>query len=114
VLDGAGAGRGLTVDAAVVPGAPPVYRLALSNASLTPLDGFMLQFNKNAAGLAPAAQAVAAPPVPPGGAAVTVDVPLTVSPALVAPGGGSKLQVAIRCTQLGVFYFDDVLPAGGL
>jgi len=113
VLDPAGAGRGLAADAAVVRGpggAAGVYRLRLANTTAAPLDGFMLQFNRNAAGLAPAAQAVPVGALPPGGGAVEVDVPLALAPTLVDAAAGARLQVALRCTQLGVFYYDDALP----
>lgn len=49
------------------------------------LDGFMIQLNKNAFGLAPTSQQVLFGPLPPGGSA-EASVGLAVSAAQVAPG----------------------------
>ncbi|KAK9841945.1 hypothetical protein WJX81_000273 [Elliptochloris bilobata] len=92
----------------------PVFRLAFSNSSAGALDGFMIQFNRNSFGLAPAAQAVPLGPLPPGGSA-TVDVPLAQNAALLAPGPATALlQVAVRSNQLGVAYFNAAADLGAL
>ena len=67
-----------------------VFRLAFSNGAGQALDGFMIQFNRNSFGLAPATQAVPLSSLPPGGSA-TVDVPLAQNAALLAPGAASAL-----------------------
>lgn len=70
-----------------------VFRLAFSNGTAGPLDGFMIQLNRNSFGLAPAAQAVPLGPLPPG-ASATADVPLAQSAALLAPGPATALLQA--------------------
>lgn len=88
-----------------------VYQLSVSNVAVgAPLNGFMIQLNKNALGLAPASQHVALDAVPPG-ATATARVPMVHNPALAAPEQGQLLQVAIKCNPLGVLYFNDSIPA---
>ena len=108
-------GKGLTVRGGVVAGPRgPVYQLSLTNGSAAPLDGFMLQLNSNAFGLAPGDQAVAVGTLAPG-ASGSAGVPLAVSAAKLAPGPASgRLQVALKTAQLGVFYWDDALPLGAV
>ena len=67
-----------------------MFRLAFSNGAGQPLDGLMIQFNRNSFGLAPAAQAVPLGALPPGGSA-TVDVSLAQNAALLAPGATTAL-----------------------
>eukprot|EP00877_Chromochloris_zofingiensis_P012411 jgi/Chrzof1/7423/Cz02g23050.t1 len=85
------------------------YNLTISNGSSGPVDGFMVQVNSNSFGLAPANQVVAVGSIPPGGKA-SAQVPMVHNPAKLATGPAtSKLQVALRTNQLGVFYWDDTI-----
>ena len=58
-----------------------------------PVDGFMIQFNKNALGLAPGATAVPLGTVPPGGSA-DASVPVPLSAAQVPPGAAPNVLQA--------------------
>ena len=74
----------------------PVYKLAFHNGTPGPLDGFMIQFNKNALGLAPTSQAVQLQTNPPGtplmpGQSAPASLPLAISPGMVAPGRATAL-----------------------
>ena len=106
-------GRGLEVRARVLgdlAGRLGVsYEMTFRNATTGQLDGFMVQFNQNWAGLAP--REVALPvAVPPGGSA-TYAVPVDFSGRAAGPPG--QLQVALRTNQQldpatgrpAVFYF---------
>lgn len=88
-----------------------VYSLNFENVSTgVGLDGLMIQFNKNAFGLAPASQVIAAGPIAPGTSA-SVAVPVVQPESLAAAGTApSVLQIAIKCTQLGVLYLTDHIP----
>lgn len=111
VVFGEDKGKGVIVRARMA-GTPAgiEYQLSVTNVSAgVPLDGFMIQLNKNSLGLAPASQAVAIDPVLPGATAFA-SVPMTQAPAMQAPEQGSQLQVAIKCNQLGVMYIVDRLP----
>ena len=113
-------GRGLSIAAALLRTGPQTatYRLRLSNATQATVDGLLIQFNKNAAGLAPLAPAIPLPApgglaAGSGGAGVEVDVPLSAGvSAQTDSSKGQLLQVAVRTNQLGVFYFDDAVPVG--
>jgi AP-1 complex subunit beta-1 len=93
-----------------------VYRLQLSNATSAAIDGLLIQFNKNAAGLAPRAAAIPLPApgsLRAGATGVEVDVPLSAgAEAQTDSSKGQLLEVAVRTNQLGVFYFDDAVPVG--
>ena len=89
---------------------PPCLQLSVSNLGGSPLDGFMIQLNKNALGLAPASQHVALPPVAPG-ATAAARVPMSDAPHLRAPEQGGLLQVALKVNPLGVLYVNDTIPA---
>ncbi|KAK9867573.1 hypothetical protein WJX84_010901 [Apatococcus fuscideae] len=104
-------GKGLSIYGAVARvGGQPVYQLRFQNDTAQPLDGFMIQFNKNTFGLAPANQSVSMSPVAPRSSGAA-SVPLVQNPAMVSPAQASpSLQVAIRNNQLGVAYFNDTLP----
>eukprot|EP00884_Botryococcus_braunii_P018680 jgi/Botrbrau1/5496/Bobra.27_1s0033.1 len=114
VLLPADKGKGLTITGRLArKNRSPVYELVFHNATPQLLDGFMIQFNKNSFGFAPASQSIPLAPLSPG-ATQTGLVPVTLSTAMLAPGAAtSLLQVAIRNTQQGVFYFNDAvyLPA---
>ena len=111
-------GKGLSISAALLRTSPTtaVYRLQLSNATSAAIDGLLIQFNKNAAGLAPRAAAIPLPApgsLRAGATGVEVDVPLSAGAAAQTDSSkGQLLQVAVRTNQLGVFYFDDAVPVG--
>ncbi|KAL4433786.1 hypothetical protein ABPG75_000227 [Micractinium tetrahymenae] len=112
VVFGEDKGKGVVVRASLVqaPAGGYDYELSVSNVSAgVPLDGFMIQFNKNSLGLAPASQAVQLDPVLPG-ATGSARVPMTHAAHLQAPEQGNVLQVAIKCNQLGVLYMNDTIP----
>ncbi|GIL87927.1 hypothetical protein Vretimale_6284 [Volvox reticuliferus] len=100
-------------------GGQAVYQLALRNDTLAPVDGLMIQTNRNSFGLSPVSQvlAVSSPAggaIPPGGLA-PVRVPLLVDPAKVTPPPlNTGLQVALRTNQVGVLYFNDTVPLSAL
>lgn len=85
-----------------------VYNLQFQNvAAGQALDGFMIQFNKNSMGLAPASQVIPVNSINPGS---TVDAAVKVvqsSNLMMQTPVSDVLQVAIRCNQLGVLYFTD-------
>jgi hypothetical protein len=90
-------GRGLTVRGAVVrAGGSPAYSLSLHNGSAAPLDGFMLQLNSNAFGLAPGNQVVAVGTLAPGASGAAA-VPLAFNAAKLTAGAAApRLQVRRR------------------
>ncbi|KAK9833824.1 hypothetical protein WJX74_006957 [Apatococcus lobatus] len=104
-------GKGLSIFGTVARvGGQPVYQLRFQNETAQPLDGFMIQFNKNTFGLAPANQAVNVGVIGPRSSG-SASVPLVQNPAMVSPAQAPPtLQVAIRNNQLGVAYFNDSLP----
>ena len=72
---------------------PAVYKLHFHNGSQGPLDQFMVQFNKNSFGLAPATQNIPVAQVAPG-ASQTAALPLTLSASMLSPAAvSSTLQV---------------------
>eukprot|EP00887_Chlorella_sp_A99_P005532 scaffold1.g5532.t1 len=102
--------QGLTISGRVArEGGQP---LAFQNAGPDPLDGFMIQLNKNALGLAPTDQAIPVGVVPPG-TRQEATVQLVQRPDMLPPGPSAQpaqLQAAIKTAQLGVAYLSDVLP----
>jgi hypothetical protein len=90
-------GKGLTVSAGLARGGDSlVYRLSVHNASAAPVDGWMIQFNKNSFGITPASQAIPLGPIP-AGATGAADVPLVTSQNLLSPAAASPaLQVCSR------------------
>ena len=74
--------------------ATAVYQMAFQNAAGGGLDGFMIQFNSNALGVAPASQHLQIQ-LGPGGNATTA-VPLTRNQAMVNPAAGRALQVGLN------------------
>jgi hypothetical protein len=100
----------------VVPGAhgAPAYELTFTNRTAAPLDGFQLQFNKNAFALAPAAQP-RAETVPPGESR-RCSLPLALTGQSSGPSATGALQVAVKSpSQNGaVFYFSDQVPLEAL
>lgn len=116
VLLGADKGKGLVIHGALaVEGRSHVLKLQFDNVSAgSTLDGFMIQLNKNVLGLQPANQVIAVAPVAPG-ASAAASVVLDQKPAMAAPAGGGPyvLQIAIKCTQLGVLYLSSPISLGG-
>ncbi|CAK0783703.1 hypothetical protein CVIRNUC_006902 [Coccomyxa viridis] len=102
----ADSGKGLSIKAAFAREAgSPVLRLQLTNGTQQNLDGFMIQFNKNAHSLAPVSQVISIPPLGPGDAA-GAEVPVTQNPAMSNPTANpATIQVAVRNNQQGVLYF---------
>lgn len=91
----------------------PTYTMTFENVSAAqPLDGFMIQLNKNTFGLSPADQVIALSPHAPiaQGQRATAIVPLVANAFNAVPAVSSTLQVAVKCAQLGVLYFEDVIP----
>ncbi|XP_057775861.1 beta-adaptin-like protein C [Salvia miltiorrhiza] len=84
------------------------YSMLLENNSQVPLDGFMIQFNKNTFGLA-AGGPMQVPPIQPGTSASTL-LPMVLFQN-VSPGPPSSLlQVAVKNNQQPVWYFNDKIP----
>ncbi|PSC67715.1 beta-adaptin C [Micractinium conductrix] len=112
VVFGEDKGKGVVVCAALArgPDGSYAYELAVTNAAVgAPLDGLMIQFNKNSLGLAPANQAVAMQPVLPG-TTESARVPMVHAPQMAAPEQGTLLQVALKTNQTGVLYINDNIP----
>ena len=70
-----------------------VYQLAFTNGTQQPLDGFMIQFNKNSFGLAPSTQTLAVGTIAPGQTGRT-SLGLTQTPAMAAPTFSPMLQAS--------------------
>jgi len=85
-----------------------VCEMDFSNQAPAPLQALAIKFNVNTFGLMPASpQIIFSAPVPQGGSASHV-LPLTLSPAMVAPGAAPtlQLQTAVKNMTTGnVFYF---------
>jgi len=82
--------------------------MEFSNLAPAPLQALAIKFNVNTFGLMPVSPQIAFPsPVPQGGSATHI-LPLTLSPAMVAPGAPPtlQLQTAVKNMTTGhVFYF---------
>ncbi|XAR70270.1 hypothetical protein NMG60_11027065 [Bertholletia excelsa] len=106
ILLPASTGQGLQISAQLVRKDGQIfYSLLFENNSQIPLDGFMIQFNKNTFGLA-AAGPLQVPQLPPGGSARTL-LPMVLFQN-IAPGPPSTLlQVAVKNNQQPVWYFND-------
>ncbi|KAL5713960.1 hypothetical protein ACHQM5_015986 [Ranunculus cassubicifolius] len=81
------------------------YDMLLENNTQVPLDGFMIQFNKNTFGLA-AAGPLQVPQIQPGTSARTL-LPMVLSQNISPPPPSSLLQVAVKNNQQPVWYFND-------
>ncbi|KAJ6826811.1 beta-adaptin-like protein B [Iris pallida] len=81
------------------------YGLMFENNSPVPLDGFMIQFNKNSFGLA-AAGPLQVAQVPPGGSARTL-LPMVLYQNMSQGPPNTLLQVAVKNSQQPVWYFND-------
>ena len=110
VLLTADKGKGLEICGSIVAGMGGTfsYDLTFKNRGAENLSGFMIQFNKNSAGLVPSGQ-LAVPPLGPGAEASTT-LALTRHESMKSPTPASDvLQVAIK-DSAGIFYFADKLP----
>ncbi|KAL6979565.1 hypothetical protein U1Q18_021226 [Sarracenia purpurea var. burkii] len=99
-------GQGLQISAQLIRRDGQIfYSLLFENNSQIPLDGFMIQFNKNSFGLA-AAGPLQVPQLQPGTSAATL-LPMVLFQN-IAPGPPSTLlQVAVKNSQQPVWYFND-------
>jgi len=108
-------GGGLQISGVVVAGPTgPVYDLTFTNQTQASLQGFQLQFNKNAFSLVPAQQpnvGVVAP-----GTSASVSLPLANTGPSSGPNASHALQVAVKSPSQNnaVFYFSDVVPLESL
>ncbi|XP_040990214.1 beta-adaptin-like protein C [Juglans microcarpa x Juglans regia] len=84
------------------------YSLLFENGSQIPLDGFMIQFNKNTFGLA-AAGPLQVPLLQPGASARTL-LPMVMFQNMSQGPPSSLLQVAVKNNQQPVSYFNDKIP----
>ncbi|KAJ7959722.1 Beta-adaptin-like protein [Quillaja saponaria] len=106
VLLPASTGQGLQVSAELTRRDGQIfYSLLFENSSQIPLDGFMIQFNKNTFGLA-AAGPLQVPQLPPGGSASTL-LPMVLFQNISQGPPSSLLQVALKNNQQPVWYFND-------
>ncbi|XP_068659532.1 beta-adaptin-like protein C [Aristolochia californica] len=81
------------------------YSMLFENFSQVPLDGFMIQFNKNTFGLA-AAGPLQVPQLLPGSSVRTL-LPMVMSQNVLAGPPTTLLQVAVKNNQQPVWYFND-------
>ena len=109
-------GQGLQISGVVVRGAhgAPAYELTFTNRTAAPLDGFQLQFNKNAFALAPASQP-RVETVPPGESR-RCSLPLALTGQSSGSAATGALQVAVKSPRQNgaVFYFSDQVPLEAL
>ncbi|XP_071701764.1 beta-adaptin-like protein C [Rutidosis leptorrhynchoides] len=106
VLLPAASGQGLQISAQLVRREGKIfYSLMLENNTETPLDGFMIQFNKNTFGLA-AGGPLQVPQMQPGTTEKTL-VPMVLLQNMAPGPPSSLLQVAIKNNQQPVWYFND-------
>ncbi|KVH91847.1 hypothetical protein Ccrd_006125 [Cynara cardunculus var. scolymus] len=105
-LDGAATGQGLEIGAQLVRRDGQIfYSLMFENNTNIPLDGFMIQFNKNTFGLA-AGGPLQVLQVQPGTTARTL-LPMVLFQNIAPGPPNSVLQVAIKNNQQPVWYFND-------
>ncbi|XP_030947896.1 beta-adaptin-like protein C [Quercus robur] len=105
----ASTGQGLQISAQLTQQDGQIYySLSFENNSQIPLDGFMIQFNKNTFGLA-AAGPLQVPQVQPGTSASTL-LPMVMFQNLSQGPPSSLLQVAVKNSQQPVWYFNDKAP----
>ncbi|PWA71743.1 adaptin family protein [Artemisia annua] len=108
VLLPAASGQGLEISAQLVRRDGQIfYSIMFENNTNTPLDGFMIQFNKNTFGLA-AAGPLQVPQVQPGTSARTL-LPMVLFQNIAPGPPNSLLQIAVKNNQQPVWYFNDRL-----
>ncbi|KAI7989440.1 Beta-adaptin-like protein C [Camellia lanceoleosa] len=102
----ASTGQGLQISAQLVRRDGQIfYSLLFENNSQIPLDGFMIQFNKNTFGLA-AAGPLQVPQLLPGTSARTL-LPMVLFQNVASGPPNTLLQVAVKNNQQPVWYFSD-------
>lgn len=102
----ASTGQGLQISAELTRQDGQVfYSMLFENNTQTPLDGFMIQFNKNTFGLA-AGGALQVPQLQPGTSARAL-LPMVLFQNMSAGPPSSLLQVAVKNNQQPVWYFND-------
>ncbi|CAH9069062.1 unnamed protein product [Cuscuta europaea] len=106
VLLPASTGQGLQISAQMIRRDGQIfYSMLFENNSQMPLDGFMIQFNKNTFGLA-AAGPLQVSQLPPGTSASTM-LPMVAFQNLSPGPPSTLLQVAVKNNQQPVWYFKD-------
>ncbi|KAJ0857241.1 putative clathrin/coatomer adaptor, adaptin-like, coatomer/calthrin adaptor appendage [Helianthus annuus] len=106
VLLPAASGQGLEISAQMVRRDGQIfYSLMFENKTQIPLDGFMIQFNKNTFGLA-AGGPLQVPQVQPGTSERTL-LPMVLFQNIAPGPPNSVLQVAVKNNQQPVWYFND-------
>ncbi|XP_065877545.1 beta-adaptin-like protein B [Euphorbia lathyris] len=109
VLVPASVGHGLQISAQLTRRDGQIfYSLLFENNSQLPLDGFMIQFNKNTLGLA-AAGPLQVPQLQPFTTS-SILLPMVLFQNLSPGPPNSLLQVAVKNNQLPVLYFNDKIP----
>lgn len=99
-------GQGLQISAQLIRRDGQVfYSMLFENNSQSLLDGFMIQFNKNAFGLA-ATGPLQVPPLQPGTSASTL-LPMVLFQNIAPGPPNTLLQVAVKNNQQPVWYFND-------
>ncbi|KAL8088883.1 hypothetical protein AgCh_038592 [Apium graveolens] len=102
----ASTGQGLQISAQLIRKDGQIfYSILFENNSQGPLDGFMIQFNKNTFGLA-AAGPLQVPQVQPGSSARTL-LPMVLFQNVTPGPPNTLLQVAVKNSQQPVWYFND-------
>lgn len=113
VLLPATSGQGLQISGQLIRRDGKVYySLKFENLSQVPLDGFMIQFNKNTFGLA-AGGALQVPVLQPGSSTSTL-LPMVLFQNVSEGPPNSVLQVAVKNNQQPVWYFTDKIPLQAL
>uniref|UniRef100_A0A7N0VFT3 Beta-adaptin-like protein n=1 Tax=Kalanchoe fedtschenkoi TaxID=63787 RepID=A0A7N0VFT3_KALFE len=107
ILLPAATGQGLQISAQLIRRDGQIfYSMHFENNSPVPLDGFMIQFNKNTFGLAGASGTIPIPVLQPGMSASTL-VPMALFQNLLPGPPTTLLQVAVKNNQQPVWYFND-------
>ncbi|XP_031259500.1 beta-adaptin-like protein C [Pistacia vera] len=102
----ASTGQGLQISAQLTrQDGQVLYGMLFENNTQIPLDGFMIQFNKNSFGLA-AAGPLQVPQLQPGTSARTL-LPMVLFQNVSGGAPSSLLQVAVKNNQQPVWYFND-------
>nr|XP_043627939.1 beta-adaptin-like protein B [Erigeron canadensis] len=108
VLLAAASGQGLEISGQMVRKDGQIfYSLIFENNANIPLDGFMIQFNKNTFGLA-AGGPLQVPQIQPGTSARTL-LPMVLFQNIAPGPPNSLLQIAVKNSQQPVWYFNDRL-----
>ncbi|KAK3227743.1 hypothetical protein Dsin_007605 [Dipteronia sinensis] len=106
VLLPASTGQGLQISAQLTRQDGQIfYSLLFENNTQIPLDGFMIQFNKNTFGLA-AAGPLQVPQLQPGTSAMSL-LPMVLFQNISAGPPSSLMQIAVKNNQQPVWYFND-------